>query len=342
MAGHDIIVIGASAGGVKAVSTIASQLPTDLPAAVFVVIHTSPYSPSHLPEILARAGPLPAVHPVDGEPITPGRVYVAPSDRHLLLEPGRVRLTRGPRENRFRPAVDPLFRSAALAYGPRVVGVILTGALDDGAAGLWVVKMCGGIAIVQDPEDAHFPWMPRSALRQTRVDLCCPLDQIPQALGRLASEPPTETATLQVPKSVEIETRIAMGEQGLHAGVERLGENSTFACPECHGVLHHVEHGGGMRFRCHTGHAYTADALLAELTESAEESLWNAVRSIEETSLLMQSIASRARDAGDGKLAEAYERKATETARRSELLRQLVLRHEIVSEERLEEESRAG
>src|SRR5690348_15300508 len=157
MPGHDIIVVGGSARGLEGLLAIASGLPADLPAAVLVAIHTSPTSPGLLPEILARSGPLPAAQAADGEPVSPGRIYVAAPDHHLLLEPGRVRVTRGPKENRFRPAVDPLFRSAALAYGPRVVGVILSGGLDDGAAGLWAVKTRGGVAIVQDPE------RPRSA-----------------------------------------------------------------------------------------------------------------------------------------------------------------------------------
>ena len=170
MAGHDIIVIGGSAGGLEAMNAIVGGLPADLPAAVFVVLHTSPHSPGLLPEILNHRGPLPAAHARDGEPVTPGRIYVAPPDHHLLLEAGRVRVTRGPKENRFRPAVDPLFRSAALAYGPRVVGVVLSGWLDDGAAGLWAVKVRGGVAVVQDPDEAFARSMPESAMRQTRVD----------------------------------------------------------------------------------------------------------------------------------------------------------------------------
>jgi two-component system chemotaxis response regulator CheB len=186
MAGHDIIVIGGSAGGLEPVTAIARSLPADFPAAVFVVIHSPPINPSFLPSILAKAGPLPASHPTDGEPITSGRIFVARPNYHLLIAPGEVRVTRGPKEKLFRPAVDPLFRSAALTYGRRVIGVVLSGGLDDGAAGLWAIKTCGGITVVQDPEEALVPSMPESALRQTPVDYRLRMAQIAPTLARLA------------------------------------------------------------------------------------------------------------------------------------------------------------
>src|ERR1044071_8567923 len=170
MATDDILTIGASAGGVEALRVLVSLLPTELPAALFVVLHIPQDAPSLLPALLQRAGSLPARHPADNTPIENGRIYVAPPNRHMLLEPGRVRLVHGPKENRHRPAIDPLFRSAAKAYGPRVVGVILTGALDDGTQGLEVVKKCGGVTIVQNPEEAIVPSMPLSALRYVEVD----------------------------------------------------------------------------------------------------------------------------------------------------------------------------
>ncbi|MET0400950.1 MAG: chemotaxis protein CheB, partial [Cystobacter sp.] len=172
---RDIIVVGASAGGVEALSRLVSQFPRDLPAAVLVVLHLGTGHRSALPQLLSRAGHLEAVHPQDGAPLEPGRIYVAPNDRHLVVEPGRVRLLHGPRENNHRPAVDPLFRSAALAYGPRVIGVVLTGALDCGTAGLMAVKHRGGLAVVQDPRDAFCPDMPRSAMEFVKVDHSVPL-----------------------------------------------------------------------------------------------------------------------------------------------------------------------
>lgn len=188
MPGHDIIVIGASAGGVQALKTLVGSLPRKLPASIFVVLHIPAESPSLLPEILSRAGPLEAVQAVDGIEIEHRCIYIAPPDHHLLIEHGHVRVVRGPKENRHRPAVDPLFRSAAQIYGTRVVGVILTGGLDDGTAGLLAVKRRGGIAVVQDPDEALYPGMPSSALANVEVDYRLPLSSIGPLLVRLASE----------------------------------------------------------------------------------------------------------------------------------------------------------
>src|SRR5215207_10858312 len=187
MSGRDIVVIGTSAGGVEALRALVGGLPADFPGSVFVVMHTAPDSPGVLAQILERSGPLPAAHASNRERIRPGRVYVAPPDMHLLLEPGVMRLTRGPKENRFRPAIDPLFRSAAAVYGPRVVGIILTGGLDDGTSGLWAVKRLGGVAVVQDPDEAFMPSMPQSALEQVEGDYKLPVAEIPGGLARLAS-----------------------------------------------------------------------------------------------------------------------------------------------------------
>ena len=186
MAARDIIVVGASAGGVNALATLAEGLPPDLPASVLVALHLAPGVTSILPEILARAGRLPAVHPKDGEAYEKGKIYVAPPDHHLLVREGHLRLTRGARENLHRPAIDPLFRSAALAHGPRVIGVVLTGSLDDGTAGLSAVKRCGGTAVVQDPSDASHPSMPAAALKNVAVDHSVPLSEMAALLARLA------------------------------------------------------------------------------------------------------------------------------------------------------------
>lgn len=339
MKGHDIIVVGGSAGALEALVTITRALPSDLPAALFVVIHASPSGPGLLPQILGNYGRLPAAHVRDREPVRPGRIYVAALDHHLILEPGRVRVTRGPKENRFRPAVDPLFRSAALAYGPRVAGVVLSGGLDDGAAGLWTIKARGGVAIVQDPNEALHRSMPESALRQTRVDYRLRAAEIAPVLTRLAAEPAGDTGAFPVPEGLETETRIAMDENALDAGVMKLGEPTVFTCPECHGTLQRLKQAGGVRFRCHVGHAFTADALLAELTESVEGTLWTAFRSVEESSLLMEHIATHVRNSGDSALAAVYERKAAEARQRGELVRRVIMGHESFSEERLADEA---
>jgi two-component system chemotaxis response regulator CheB len=318
----DIIVMGASAGGIEALRVLIGALPEDLAAAVFVVQHTSPESPGMLADILDRFGSLPAVSATDGEPIRPGRIYVAPPDRHMLIEPRRVRITRGPKENRFRPAVDPLFRSAAQVYGPRVVGVILTGYLDDGTAGLWTVKQMGGTTVVQDPRDALVPFMPESALAHVEVDYCLPLAEIAPLLVRLAAEATEEKGEFQVPKEVEIEVNIAKEQKALDAGVLELGEPSNYACPECHGVLLQMKRGPLFRFRCHTGHAYSVESLMADITEKMDDALWNSIRAFEEGEIFMRQMAEHLSQGHDGHTAEAFLKRADETKRRGALMRQ--------------------
>ena len=232
---HDIILIGASTGGVEALRDLVSRLPGDLPAAVFVVVHLPENAPSALPKILDRAGPMRAVHPEDGEEIRAGRIYVAPPNLHLLVESGRVCLGPGPKENRHRPAVDTLFRSAAEAYGRRVVGVVLTGALNDGTDGLVAVKRRGGVAVVQDPKDAMFPSMPESALEYVEADHVVTLDALPPVLTDLVEESPETTEVVPVPEDMEAEARVARGDPNPPEDIEKFGTPSAFSCPECHG-----------------------------------------------------------------------------------------------------------
>jgi two-component system chemotaxis response regulator CheB len=336
MSGRDIVVVGTSAGGVEALRALVGGLPADFPGSVFIVMHTAPDSPGVLAQILDRAGKLPAANASNRERIRPGRVYVAPPDMHMLLEPGVVRLTRGPKENRFRPAVDPLFRSAAAVYGPRVVGVILTGGLDDGTSGLWAVKRLGGVAVVQDPEEAFMPSMPQSALGQVEVDYKLPLAEIPPLLARLASKTVAEQGGYEVPEELNIEVKTTMEDNGLEAGVTRLGSPSVFTCPECHGTLLQLKEDGRTRYRCHTGHAYSADSLLAELTESVEETLWSAIRSIDESAMLMRHMAEHVRES-DAPAAARFLEKAGDAERRSGLVRRAVFDHEHLSEEKVAE-----
>jgi two-component system, chemotaxis family, protein-glutamate methylesterase/glutaminase len=281
------------AGGVKALSTIVEQLPNNLNAAIFIVLHISPYQRSNLPEILTRAGKLNAMHARHREPIQHGKIYVAPPDRHLVLEADRVRVTKGPKENRFRPAIDPLFRSAAYAYGPSVIGVVLTGALDDGTAGLWAIKDRGGIAVVQDPDDAEQTSMPWTALNNVEVDYCLPVKEIANILITLTQGPvgPERERGSAVSDELGIETRIALGEDSGDLDVTQLGKLSEFTCPECHGTLTEIINGKLERYRCHTGHAFSMASLLAELTDSVEESLWNSIRVIEERIRLLKHLA---------------------------------------------------
>lgn len=341
MPGRDIVVVGTSAGGVEALRVLVGGLPADFPGSVFIVMHTAPDSPGVLAQILDRAGPLPAAAASNRERVQPGRVYVAPPDMHLLLEPGQMRLTRGPKENRFRPAVDPLFRSAAAVYGPRVVGVILTGGLDDGTSGLWAVKRLGGVAVVQDPEEAFMPSMPQSALGEVEVDYTLRVAEIAPLLSRLAGTSVAEQGGYELPEELEIEVKIAMEDNGMEAGLGRLGSPSIFTCPECHGTLLQLKENGRTRYRCHTGHAYSADSLLSEVTESVEETLWAAIRVIDESAMLLRHMAAHADGAGDGEAARFME-KARDAERRSQLVRRAVFDHENLSEEKVAETAEAS
>jgi two-component system, chemotaxis family, protein-glutamate methylesterase/glutaminase len=318
----DIIVVGASAGGIEALRVLAGGLPADLPASLFVVLHTSPESPAMLADILDRSGSLPALSPKDGDRIRPGTIYVAPPDRHLLIEPNLMRVTRGPKENRFRPAVDPLFRSAAQIYGPRVVGVILTGYLDDGTAGLWTVKQLGGTAVVQDPADALVPSMPLNAVTHVKVDYCLPLDEIAPLLVQLTTEVAKDKGAYSVPKEVEIEVNIAKELKALDAGVLQLGEPSNYTCPECHGVLLQMKEGTRFRFRCHTGHGFSMESLLADITEKMDDALWNSIRAFEEGELFMRHMAEHLGNGENSQSAESFLKRADEAKRQANLMRQ--------------------
>jgi two-component system, chemotaxis family, protein-glutamate methylesterase/glutaminase len=291
MTSRHLVVIGASAGGIETLRELVGRLPSNFPAPIAIVLHTSPQSPGVLPGILTRAGHLTAQNARNGERLRGGHIYVAPPDYHLLVEPGRLRLTKGPRENRFRPAIDPLFRSAAQVYGPLAIGVVLTGNLDDGVAGLWTVKQLGGIAIAQDPAEALYPSMPENAIRHVPVDHVARVAAIGPLLVDLITAPTIEPEPPgAVPPLVDLEVRIARDEDPIKAGVQDMGEPSTFACPECHGVLLQVKEGERVRFRCHTGHAFSPESLLAEISDGIENALWNAIRSMQEGALLLRTM----------------------------------------------------
>lgn len=327
MNGHDIIVVGASAGGVEALTNLVRGLPRELPASVFIVLHIAAQSPSILPEILTRAGNLPATHAVDGERIEHGRIYVAPPDQHLLIEEGYVHVVRGPRENRHRPAVDPMFRSAALAYGTRVVGIVLTGALDDGTAGMRSLKSRGGVSVIQDPQEAIYPSMPRSVERNVKVDYCLPLAEIPPLIVRLASEA-ADAGEYPVPDDLKTEVKIAeqtMNTTEFIESVEKLGTRSLFTCPECHGLLWEMNDGELLRFRCHVGHAFSIESLMAEQSEVLENALWSALRSLEEKVALARNMAQRAWERNYAKAARKFEERAQEAEQQAQSVRNLLL-----------------
>ena len=276
-----------------------------------------------LDRILARGGSLPATTAQSGMRLREGHIYVARPDHHLLVEPGILTLSKGAKENRFRPAVDPLFRTAAQVYGAATIGVVLTGGLDDGSAGLRVVKQLGGLAIVQEPDDALFPSMPRSALRHVAVDFVVPIRDMAALLSRLVNAPVTGQATSPEP-NLEVEVRIARGENAVHAGVEQIGEPSPFACPECHGVLLGLKDSMPVRFRCHTGHAYTMTTLVAAMNEAIEEGLWTSVRALEEAALVMRHIAQHQNDAAGESRAANCNEQAADAHRQSEVVRGVV------------------
>jgi two-component system chemotaxis response regulator CheB len=294
-AGHRVVVIGASVGGVPALKTLAAQLPADFPAPILVVLHIGSH-PSILPELLAKRGPLPARHARDGETLVRGRIYVAPPDQHLLLDGETVRLSRGPKEQHWRPAIDPLFRTAALSRGRDVIGVVLTGKLDDGTVGLQAVKACGGVAVVQDPGDAEEPSMPASALRHVDVDFRAPLAEIASLLTRLASAPPVDRTLAAAPAVFVHEQALADATGDPLNEIDAIGVPSTFTCPECHGSLWNVTGAKPTRFRCHTGHAFTIRALSEAQAEAADGALWSGLRALQEKEMLLRAMAQEARD----------------------------------------------
>ena len=291
MAGHDIVVIGGSAGGVEALRRVCEGLPSNFPAAVFAVIHISPTSRSVMPELLSRAGSLPARHPHDEEQFHRGTIYVAPPDMHMLVRPGHVVLRRGPHENRTRPAIDPLFRSAAVAYRSRVIGVVLSGLLDDGCAGLIAIKACGGICVVQQPKDAMWPEMPRNALAHDNDDHCVTVAELPGLLSRLVREPPGSMPP--IPRTLILEASIAAQESPMVPEPVQLGRPSRLSCPQCGGVLNEVNEEGSTRFRCQIGHAFTAESLVAAQDDELERALESAVRMHRERVVLFRRMQEK-------------------------------------------------
>ncbi len=317
---RDIVVIGASAGGLEPLRRIVADLSPELPAAVFVVLHLPEGRPSQLPEILDRAGPLPCAAALDGEEIAPGRVYVARPGHHLMLEDGVVRLTQGPRENRHRPSVDALFRSAARVHGPRVIGVVLSGALDDGTAGLIAVKIRGGLAIVQDPAEAFSADMPRNAMRYLEVDEVLPTESIGPELNRRTREEVDGEGAEPPALTMIQETRIARLDPEELEGDNGPGAPSFFACPECHGGLREIQEGNLLRFRCRTGHAYSPETLLANQDEDIETALFIALRSIEERLSLRRRLLEQARARRLTRLADEWESRASELEKAARIL----------------------
>lgn len=320
---HDIIVIGASAGGIETLKKLLQQLPSDLPASVFIVQHISPQSPGIIADILDRVGPLPVTMASDEMVFETGHVYVAPPDRHLIVKKGFLSVTMGPKENRSRPAIDPLFRSAAAGYGPRVVGVVLTGFLDDGAAGLLAIRRCNGVTIVQSPEDAFSPEMPESALALLNIDYCVSIAEMGALLTRLTREPCK--TKVPVPEDILLEIKIAENVRSDIPSEHKLGELVSLACPECGGPLWEMENDSVGRYRCHVGHGFTRQALIEEQSARLERTLWAALRSFEEKAKLQRKLANdeygRQRQASG----QVYQQQADLSHDHADQLRKLLL-----------------
>ena len=313
MGEHDIIVIGASAGGLKALSAVLSELPADLGAAVFVVQHLAADKKSYLPKLLGDVCSLPVSSPADEETFAPGRVYVAAPDHHLLLSGDRIRVLRGPQENRFRPSIDALFRSAARAHGSRVIGIVLTGSLDDGTVGLQAIKKRGGITVVQDPDEAEYPSMPRTALRYVTVDHVAPIADAGALLTRLVTEPAADPEAFPTTPEIEIESNIAeqvMNTKQFLESVERIGTRTTYACPDCSGAIWQIGEQEPLKLRCHVGHSFTGEVFSVEQSRNIESALWTAIRIMEEKVTFSRQLAERKRQQNMLDAAAAYDREA--------------------------------
>jgi len=312
MTGPLLIVIGASAGGIPALMDLLPRLPVNFPASILIVLHLTPDVDSRLHSVLGLSSSLPVSQARDGEQIQAGHIYCAVPDHHLLVEGERLIVTRGPKENRFRPSIDALFRSAAYTHTTRVAGVVLSGLLDDGTSGLWTIKRLGGLALVQDPLEAEFDSMPLNALNNVQVDNILSMPALAQRLiDWVAFEGGSETLEDDVNEAewtrLKIETGIAKDGRGLQRHVLSLGPPSLYACPECHGVLLQVEEGGRTRYRCHTGHAYSASALLAGVTEAAQVLLvQEAQRANEEAALLSNDLGNECAARGEATRAQRF------------------------------------
>jgi two-component system chemotaxis response regulator CheB len=311
----DLIVLGASAGGVEALTTVAAMLPGDLDAAVLVVLHVSEAGTSVMPEILSRSGPLPAHSAVDGELLEAGRIYVAPPAHHLTVEGNRARVDQGPRENGHRPAIDPLMRAAGQAFGERAAGVVLSGARDDSTAGLLQLKQRGGVAIAQDPATALYPSMPTNAIAHVPLDAVLPLTEVAGALRLLAGQRRSN----------------AGGGGGLVADAHphhqiptQEGSSTRFTCPDCGGVLSEYQNGSLQRYRCSVGHAYSFDSLVEEQSHQLESALWAAVRTLEDRALLLRRMEHDALARGNDRAAGAFEQRAVLAAEQATAIRGVI------------------
>lgn len=326
---RDIIVIGASAGGVEVLTSIAATLQPDLPAAIFVVLHLPATHRSYLPEILNRVSPLPARHAEDGADIEHGFIYVAPPDFHLLIGGGTMHVARGPRVNRSRPSIDLLFQSASAAHGPRVVGIIGSGMLDDGTRGLATIKRRGGHAIVQDPDEASFDGMPRNALANVDVDRVLPATEIGPALNALVTE------RLELEEVMPERPRTTMLDS-TRSSPANTRDISPYTCPDCNGMLWEIEEGSLVHYHCRVGHSFTPSALIASQVDEVEALLWSALRAMEERESMYRKLLARGEKFDSPIYKGSLQNKMKATAEHAELLRRILLGEETITGESAE------
>lgn len=329
MANRDILAIGTSAGGFEALRFLAGRFPADLPATVLVVIHLPSQSRSILDQLLTDIGPLPASFAEDEEVFERGRIYIARPGRHLIVDSDRLRLGVGPRENNTRPAIDPTFRSLAVCCGSRTVGVVLTGMLGDGSAGLQVLQTCGGITVVQDPKDAAFPDMPAAAIGRATPNHVVHLSELPELLNELVRRP--RGKSVPCPEGIKLEVEIAAKGQTTMNSMDRIGRRSVLACPDCGGVMWEIDEANVVRYRCHVGHAYSAEVMSLALDESLRRALASALRALDERIALARKLETQARSQGSNKLAASWAERAAEFEKEAEVIRDSIRRADELS-----------
>src|SRR5215510_6664537 len=304
MANRDVVAIGASAGGVEALAFLSTRLPAHFPATILVTQHLPSHSASALDQVLSQPGRLPAEFARDGDPLTKGQIFLAPPGCHLIADRDRLRLGKGPRENNVRPAIDPMLRSVAACCGPRAIGIVLTGNLGDGASGLKAIQQCGGITVVQDPDDAAFPEMPRAALNRSRPDHVANRADLPLLLNSLVQRPAGDPKPC--PESVRFEVGIAGGRKASMADMDRLGRRSVLTCPDCNGVMWEIDDDDLLHYRCHVGHAYGADMMDLAVDQSLRRALGSALRALEEPIALNQRLRKQASERGHNTSADVW------------------------------------
>jgi len=324
MANHDLVAIGASAGGVEALAFLCRGLPAQFPATILITQHLPSHYASTLDKILSAAGDLPATFARDGDTLRKGQIFLAPPGCHLIVDRDRLLMGKGPRENNVRPAIDPMLRSVAVCCGARAIGVILTGTLGDGASGLSAIQQCGGIAVVQDPDDAAFSEMPRTALNRSTPDHVAKLADLPLLLNSLVQRPvgvPTP-----IPESIRFEVGIARGQKASMQDMDRLGRRSVLTCPECNGVVWEIEDDDLHHYRCHVGHAFGADMMSLALDDNLRRALGSALRALEERIALTEKLRKQASERGHNQSAGIWAHKIEEIEKETEVLRKTITR----------------